>query len=126
LQNFLSIERKFCKSRKFVDRLVQIVTLTGVAQKTATRIESDFHRRDEGYYDPTLLKYKPHVLGKTATEISAPELFNRFTKHQAKVKVRSQQKKPSQPFSASEVQSILEGFRSSKYRVNIMPLMPIL
>ena len=168
-----------------------------LAQKSATRIESDFHRRDEGYYDPSLLKYKPRVLGKTATEISAPELFERFTKHQAKAKglsqssvdarytplrqsltkhldrpantigkreaerfadvcadvlqsstakaricllvscwdwakgkyhvaeenpfkglaarFRSQSKKPSQPFSASEVQAILEGFRSSVY-----------
>jgi integrase len=168
-----------------------------LAQKTATRIESDFHRRDEGYYDPTLLKYKPRVLGKTASEISASELFDRFTKHQARIKglsqssidarykpirtsltkylnkpantigkreaerfadvctdtlqpstakaricllvscwewakgkyhvdeenpfkglavrFRSQDKKQTQPFSASEVQSILDGFRSSKY-----------
>jgi integrase len=57
-----------------------------LAQKVATRIESDFHRRDEGYYDPTLLKYKPRILGKTATEITAPDLFDRYTKHQAKTK----------------------------------------
>jgi integrase len=55
-----------------------------LAQKIATRIELDFLQRDEGYYDRTLLKYKPRVLGKSATEISAPELFDRFTKHQAK------------------------------------------
>ena len=57
-----------------------------LAQKIATRIELDFLHRDEGYYDPTLLKYKPHLLGKSATEISAPELFERYTKHQAKAK----------------------------------------
>ena len=39
-----------------------------------------------GQYDRTLLKYQPRTLGKSATEISAPELFDRFTKHQAKAK----------------------------------------
>jgi integrase len=57
-----------------------------LAQKIATKIELDFLQRDEGHYDETLLKYKPHILGKSATEISAPELFDRFTKHQAKAK----------------------------------------
>jgi integrase len=40
----------------------------------------------KGNYDPTLVKYRPRTLGKSATEISAPELFDRFTKHQAKTK----------------------------------------
>ena len=57
-----------------------------LAQKIATRIELDFLQRDEGRYDETLLRYKPRILGKSATEISAPELFDRFTKHQAKAK----------------------------------------
>jgi integrase len=57
-----------------------------LAQKIATRIELDFLQRDEGRYDETLLRYKPRILGKSATEISAPELFDRFTKHQAKKK----------------------------------------
>jgi integrase len=57
-----------------------------LAQKIATRIELDFLQRDEGRYDETLLKYKPHLLGKSATEISAPELFDRFTKQRAKAK----------------------------------------
>ena len=39
-----------------------------------------------GQYDRTLLKYQPRTLGKSATEISAPELFDLFTKHQAKAK----------------------------------------
>ena len=47
------------------------------AQKIATRIELDFLQRDEGRYDATLLKYKPHLLGKSATEIFVPELFDR-------------------------------------------------
>jgi hypothetical protein len=36
------------------------------------------------HYDQTLLKYRPRTLGKTATEISAPELFAKFTQYQAK------------------------------------------
>jgi integrase len=47
------------------------------------QIEQDFHT---GHYDPTLLKYKPRTIGKNATEISAPELFSRFTQCQAKEK----------------------------------------
>jgi integrase len=61
-----------------------------LAQKIATRIELDFIQRDEGRYDETLVKYKPHVLGKSATEISVPELFDRFTKYQAKSEGLSQ------------------------------------
>jgi integrase len=45
------------------------------------QIEQDFHT---GHYDPTLLKYKSRTIGKNATEISAPELFSRFTQHQSK------------------------------------------
>jgi integrase len=37
-----------------------------------------------GYYDPTLLKYKPRTIGKNATEITTVELFDRFTQHQFK------------------------------------------
>lgn len=59
------------------------------AKKTAAQIEMDF-AYGEGYYDRTLLKYKPRTLGKTATEISAPELFDRFTKYQAKAKSLAQ------------------------------------
>jgi integrase len=43
-----------------------------------------------GQYDRTLLKYKPRILGKSATEISVPELFDRFTKYQAKEEGLSQ------------------------------------
>jgi integrase len=45
------------------------------AKRKASEIELDIAA---GYFDPTLLKYKPQLLGKTATEISAPELFNRY------------------------------------------------
>lgn len=38
-----------------------------------------------GQYDRTLLKYQTRTLGKSATEISAPELFDRYAK-QAKDK----------------------------------------
>jgi integrase len=49
-----------------------------LALETKAEIELDFKlylKRGEGYYDRTLLKYKPRTLGKSATEISAPELF---------------------------------------------------
>jgi integrase len=39
-----------------------------------------------GQYDRTLLKYQPRTSGKSATEISAPELFDLFTKDRAKKK----------------------------------------
>ena len=39
-----------------------------------------------GQYDRTLLKYQPRTLGKSATEISTPELFDRYTKYHAKDK----------------------------------------
>jgi integrase len=39
-----------------------------------------------GQYDRTLLKYQPRTLGKSATEISVPELFDRYTKYHAKDK----------------------------------------
>lgn len=60
-----------------------------LALKIKNDIEEDFQlylKRGEGYYDRTLLKYKLRTLGKSATEISAPELFDRYTKHQAKAK----------------------------------------
>jgi integrase len=47
------------------------------------RIEND---AKHGYYDPTLLKYRPRTLGKNPTEITTVELFDRFTQHQTKTK----------------------------------------
>jgi integrase len=43
-----------------------------------------------GHYDRTLLKYRPQTLGKNHTDISAAELFDRFTKHQARAKSLAQ------------------------------------
>jgi integrase len=57
------------------------------AQKKKAEIEQDWIT---GHYDRTLLKYKPRTLGKSATEISVPELFDRFTKYQAKEEGLSQ------------------------------------
>jgi integrase len=58
-----------------------------LAEKTKAEIEWDWHIKQ---YDPTLLKYKPRTVGSNATEISVPELFDRFTKYQAKDKRLSQ------------------------------------
>jgi integrase len=57
------------------------------AQKKKAEIEQDWIT---GHYDRTRLKYKPRTLGKSATEISVPELFDRFTKYQAKEEGLSQ------------------------------------
>ena len=54
-----------------------------IAKQKAAQIEVDIQ---SGYFDPTLLKYKPRILGKTATEISTFELFQRFSQYQAKDK----------------------------------------
>ncbi|MBW4552955.1 MAG: site-specific integrase [Aphanocapsa sp. GSE-SYN-MK-11-07L] len=46
-----------------------------IAKLKAAQIEKDLLN---DYFDPTLLKYRPRILGKNATEISAPELFERY------------------------------------------------
>ena len=58
-------------------------TGNAVARKKSSEIELDMQA---GYFDPTLLKYKPKILEKTATEITAPDLFIKFTQNQAKEK----------------------------------------
>jgi hypothetical protein len=54
-----------------------------IALQKKAQIELDWQI---GHYDKTLLKYRPQTLGKNSTEISAPELFERFTKHQTRAK----------------------------------------
>jgi integrase len=54
-----------------------------LAQKKKQEIEHDWLI---GQYDRTLLKYRPRTIGKTASEILAPELFRLFGEHQAKYK----------------------------------------
>jgi integrase len=38
-----------------------------------------------GTYDKSLLRYKPQITGSNATDITAPELFQRFTNHKLKI-----------------------------------------
>ena len=45
------------------------------------RIETDARH---GYYDASLLKYRPLTIGKNATEITTVELLDRFTQYQFK------------------------------------------
>lgn len=52
-----------------------------IAKQKAAQIELDI---SVGYFDPTLLKYRPKTLGKTVTEISCAELFGRFAAHRQK------------------------------------------
>jgi integrase len=41
---------------------------------------------ESGYYDPTLLKYRPRKLGANPTELTAVELFEKYTSFVAKDK----------------------------------------
>jgi integrase len=59
------------------------VPATPTGKAIAKQIEKDLL---SDYFDPTLVKYRPMSLSKTATELSVPELFTRFTAHQFKVK----------------------------------------
>jgi integrase len=52
-----------------------------VAKRKAAEIEIDI---SAGYFDRTLLKYKPQLLGKNATLTSTFELFNKFSQHKLK------------------------------------------
>jgi integrase len=47
-----------------------------IAKQKAAQIELDLQAN---YYDETLLKYKPRLLGKNRTELSAVELFERYS-----------------------------------------------
>lgn len=69
------------KRRTMAIGLPDTLPARALAEKTKAEIEWDWHIKQ---YDPTLLKYKPRTMGSSATEISAPELFDRFTKFQAK------------------------------------------
>jgi integrase len=53
------------------------------AELLADRIMNDMRY---GRYDSTLVSYRPKTIGRNATEISAPEMFDRFTRYQAKQK----------------------------------------
>jgi len=50
-------------------------TGNAVARKKSSEIELEMQ---SGYFALTLLKYKPKILGKTATEITVPELLTKF------------------------------------------------
>jgi integrase len=53
----------------------------GYAITLKDRIENDVKH---GYYDPTLLKYRPKTIGDNLTEITTVELFDRFTQYKLK------------------------------------------
>lgn len=55
-----------------------------LAATTKDRIETDIKNIQHGYYDSSLLKYRPLTIGKNASEITTVELFDRFTQHQFK------------------------------------------
>ena len=53
------------------------------AKQLKSQVELDM---EAGYFDDSLLKYKPRILGPKPTEISAPELFSNWTTHISKEK----------------------------------------
>jgi integrase len=53
------------------------------AERKRAEIRTDW---EAGYYDSTLVKYRPKTRGKNASEITAVQLFNRFAAHQLKEK----------------------------------------
>jgi integrase len=59
------------------DRLILVWNADNTASRAAARRKKADIEQDwiTGHYDPTLLKYKTRTLGKSATEISVPELF---------------------------------------------------
>jgi integrase len=57
-----------------------------IAKLKSAEIEKDLIN---GYFDITLLKYKPRILGKSATEITAPELFERYSQAMKREKALS-------------------------------------
>lgn len=52
-----------------------------VALTKKSQIEEDWQK---DRYDPTLVNYRPQTMGKTATIITAPELFEKFAAHRIK------------------------------------------
>jgi integrase len=56
------------------------------AERKKKQIEKDTEDLSLGYYDPTLLKYKPRTIGKNPTEITTVQVFDKFTQHQLKHK----------------------------------------
>jgi integrase len=51
------------------------------------RIEADWN---DGNYDESRLRYTPQITGHNATDITAPELFKRFTQHKLKTNTISE------------------------------------
>jgi integrase len=52
-----------------------------VALMKKSQIEEDWHK---DRYDPTLVKYRPQTMGKMATIVTAPELFEKFAAYRIK------------------------------------------
>jgi integrase len=68
---------------QFSTGLTDTKTNRAYVQGLASRIELDMV---SGQFDPTMIKYRPQLIGSNATDISVPELFRRFTEHQFKTK----------------------------------------
>jgi integrase len=70
------------KRRSLALGLMDSVPSRALAGNAKQLIEQDFK---DGLYDPSdLFKYYPQTIGSNATDITAPELFDRFTRHKIK------------------------------------------
>lgn len=77
----LRLRWKDPKQRTLALGLPDTPACRSMAGITKNEIELDWQT---GHYDQTLLKYRPRSTGSNASEISAPELFAKFTQYQAK------------------------------------------
>jgi integrase len=66
------------KKHQFSTGLADSKTNRAYVQGVVSRIELDMV---SGQFDPTLIKYRPQMVGSNATDISVPELFKKFTEY---------------------------------------------
>jgi integrase len=79
--DFLRLRWNDGKRRSLALGLRETPANRAFATATRKKIENDWA---DGKYDATLLNYKPQTTGSNATDITAPELFKRFTAHKIK------------------------------------------
>jgi integrase len=66
------------KKYQFSTGLIDTKTNRAYAQGITSRIELDMV---SGQFDPTMVKYRPQIVGSNSTDISVPELFKKFTEY---------------------------------------------
>ncbi len=87
-----------------------------LARSKGAEIEKDLAA---GYYDPTLLKYKPRILGANPTEITAVELFEKYIKHRCKEDLLSHSSIGRLKAIASKLKQLLGDKLAEKVTVSV-------